>query len=249
MKPLLSSCCSRSRPIPRKSASILAYYTGPGKGQGIYTGVIDSDTGRLGPVTLAVKANNPGYLAFSPDGAHLYSVSSDGEARLRPSASQEGGALRRSIMFPQCGGGPGHLLRRCRREECHRARITAAGSIACSFGIKADGSLGALVSTVKFHRLRARSRPGSRSRLRTLLPLTARASSSTRATSAPIMSGVTISTARPAGSARLPMGMGMVPPGSGARHLAFGPGQDFAYVNGEMGRNVTVFHHDKSTGH
>ena len=52
-------------------------YTGPGKAAGIYTGIIDTDTGRLGPVSLAVKANNPGYLALSPDGSHLYAITSD----------------------------------------------------------------------------------------------------------------------------------------------------------------------------
>jgi 6-phosphogluconolactonase len=42
--------------------------------------------------------------------------------------------------------------------------------------------------------------------------------------------------------------IGMTPPGSGPRHLAFGPGEDFAYVNGEMGHNITVFRHDKMSG-
>ena len=39
-----------------------------------------------------------------------------------------------------------------------------------------------------------------------------------------------------------------VPPGSGPRHLAFSPDGRFAYVNGEMGMNVTVFGHDPKTG-
>jgi 6-phosphogluconolactonase len=38
-----------------------------------------------------------------------------------------------------------------------------------------------------------------------------------------------------------PQPAGKVPPGSGSRHLALSPDGRFAYVNGEMGLNVTAF--------
>ena len=41
---------------------------------------------------------------------------------------------------------------------------------------------------------------------------------------------------------------GVVPAGTGPRHLAFGPGGTMVYVNGEMGRNVTTFKRDVATG-
>ena len=44
----------------------LGTYTRPGGSEGIYTGIIDSESGRLGPMTLAAKAPNPGYVALAP---------------------------------------------------------------------------------------------------------------------------------------------------------------------------------------
>jgi len=43
-------------------------------------------------------------------------------------------------------------------------------------------------------------------------------------------------------------GSGKMPPGSGPRHLAISPGGRFAYANGEMGLNVTVFARDPGSG-
>ncbi len=41
---------------------------------------------------------------------------------------------------------------------------------------------------------------------------------------------------------------GTVPPGSGPRHLAFGPAERFAYVINEMLSTITVLAHDPATG-
>ena len=41
---------------------------------------------------------------------------------------------------------------------------------------------------------------------------------------------------------------GILPAGTGPRHLAFGASGAIVYVNGEMGRSVTAFQRDAKTG-
>lgn len=43
--------------------------------EGIYVGRFDTETGRLGELTLAAETSNPSFLALSPDRHHLYAVS------------------------------------------------------------------------------------------------------------------------------------------------------------------------------
>jgi 6-phosphogluconolactonase len=62
-------------------------YTGATGSQGIYLGTLDSDTGRLGPIRLAVAVRqDPTFLAWSSDHRFLFAAMSDAVAsfRLRP---------------------------------------------------------------------------------------------------------------------------------------------------------------------
>jgi 6-phosphogluconolactonase len=218
-------------------------YTGPGQGQGIYTGILDSDTGRLGQVQLAVKANNPGYLALAPDAAHLYAVSSDGGGSVAAFTIGKNGALSALNHVSSCGAGPCHLSVDPSGGNVLVANY-AGGNIA-SIPIAAGGVLAGPVETAAFHG----SGPDPDRQKKPFAHFISTDGAGQFVYACDLGTDhVWIYRYSPAGHFWPPMNMAKVPPGSGPRHLAFGPGQDFAYVNGEMGRNVTVFHRDKTTG-
>ncbi|HEX4085884.1 MAG TPA: lactonase family protein [Chthoniobacteraceae bacterium] len=223
----------------------IGVYTGPGKGEGIYTCTLDSVTGRLGPVTLAIKANNPGYLALSPDGSHLYSVTSDDGGSAAAYSFGKNGTL--TLLNHVSAGGPG---------TCH-INVDAAGknvlvanysggNIGC-IHLKADGSLGARTSAASF----TGSGPDPVRQTKSYAHFICTDAGSQFVYSCDLGSDhvwIYHFDADKGQFQALAGKQGIVPPGSGPRHLVFGPGQNFAYVNGEMGRNVTVFSRDKTTG-
>jgi 6-phosphogluconolactonase len=223
----------------------LGVYTAPGKGEGIYTGLIDSDTGRLSPITLAVKANNPGYLAFSPDASHLYAVTSDEGGSVSAFSVGKDGALSLLNSAPSGGAGPCHLSVDPSGKNLLVANYTA-GNIGC-VRINADGSLGGRTSMVNFQG--SGPDPGRQSKPAAHFITADSSGGFIYACDRGTDHVWTYHFDAAAGHFKEAADIqGKVPPGSGPRHLAFGPGEDFAYVNGEMGRNVTVFHRDKSTG-
>src|SRR5688572_5061316 len=72
---------------------VLAYfgtYTGAGenKSQGIYFAEFDTATGKLGAPRLAVKAEQPSFVAIHPNGKHLYACGETGNF-----GGEKGGAL------------------------------------------------------------------------------------------------------------------------------------------------------------
>jgi 6-phosphogluconolactonase len=220
-------------------------YTGPGKAEGIYTCVLDSDTGKLGPVSLAVKAHNPNYLALALDGRHLYAVTSDGGGSVEAFAIGAGGAL--APLNSQLSGGAGacHL---CAHPSGKYVLVANYGDGAVgSIPIQPDGSLAPAVSVLRL--TGSGPNPARQAGPHAHCVHTDRSGLFTYACDL----GTDKVWVNPFDPATGRFGKPVepeakVPPGSGARHLAFGPGEDFAYVNGEMGRNVTVFRRDPSTG-
>jgi 6-phosphogluconolactonase len=223
----------------------LGTYTGPGRAEGIYTAVLDPASGRLGPISLAAKANNPGYLALSPDATHLYSVTSDDGGSVAAFGIGVDGALSPLNRVSSGGAGPCHLSVDPSGKNLLVANY-AGGNITC-IRIRRDGTLGHRTATLAFQG----SGPDP---LRQRKPFAhfIRADSTGRFIYACDLGADHIRTWHFDPAAGLFTGpaerQGAVPAGSGSRHLAFGPGEDFAYVNGEMGRNVTVFRRDKTTG-
>lgn len=222
----------------------LGTYTRPGGSEGIYTCVIDSESGHLGPMTLAAKAPNPGYVALAPGNQFLYAVASEEGGSVAAYSVRSDGLLDFLNRAPAAPG------------TCHVSvdpsgkNVFAAnysdGSITC-IRTRPDGSLGEVSARVKF----AGSGPDPQ-----------------RQTHPYGHSVYAVATNRfiyacDLGSDRVwtfhfdaAKGLlqpadppaGLVPAGAGPRHLAFGPGGTMAYVNGEMGRNVTTFKRDVATG-
>ena len=221
----------------------LGAFTAPGKAEGIYTALLDPATGHLGPVTLAAKANSPGYLALSPDAIHLYAVTTDGGGSVASYSIGRDGVLNFANRVPSGGSDPCHL-------STSGSNVFVAnygsGNIACIHA-DIDGSLSSSTQVIPF----SGSGPNP---IRQKKPCAhcVIADSACKFVYACDLGTDHVWTCRFDSSSSQFRGLsdvqGKVPPGSGPRHLAFGPGENFAYVNGEMGRNITVFQRDKSTG-
>jgi 6-phosphogluconolactonase len=220
-------------------------YTGPGKADGIYTGLINTDTGKLGPVSLAAKANNPGYLALSPDGSHLYAITSDGGGSVAAFKVGADGRLAFINRVSSGSGGPCYLSVDASGKYVFAANY-GGGSVEC-VRINPDGSLGATTASATFHG----SGPDPVRQIKPFAHWIAADPSDQFVYACDLgtdhvwtykfdaATGAFIAPVDPPG---------ILPPGSGPRHLAFGSGAHFAYVNGEMGRNITTFRRDASTG-
>lgn len=222
----------------------ISTYTGRGQGEGIYTGLIDSDTGSLGPITLFAKVNDPEYLAFSPDASHLYAEGSDKGGSVSAFTIAKGGPQIFLNSVP-CGNGPAHLSVDHSGKNVLVANY-GGGSIAC-IRINPDGSLGERTSMVTFQG--SGPDPVRQQKPFAHFITTDSADRFVYACDLGTDHVWTYHFDDAAGRFLEPADVkGQVPSGSGSRHLAFGPGEDFAYVNGEMGCNITVFRHDKSTG-
>jgi 6-phosphogluconolactonase len=219
-------------------------YTGPGKADGIYTGLINTDTGKLGPVTLAAKANNPGYLALSPDSSHLYAITSDGGGSV--AAFKVGADGRLAFINRVRSGGAGPCYVSVDPAGKYAFAANYAGATVESVQIAADGSLAKVSGTAAFHG----SGPNPVRQQKSFAHFITTDPSERFVYACDLGSDhVWAYRFDPAtGNLVAPAPPGILPPGSGPRHLAFGPGAHFAYVNGEMGRNITTFRRDASTG-
>jgi 6-phosphogluconolactonase len=84
-------------------------YTRNTGAEGIYSAVLDTETGTLSEPQLAAKAQNPTYLAFHPSGRVLYAVGETAEGPALRSFHVEGNVLRPAVSQPIGGAGPCHL--------------------------------------------------------------------------------------------------------------------------------------------
>jgi len=220
-------------------------YARPAGGEGIYTATIDTTTGKLSPITLAIAANNANYLALSPDASHLYAITyDDGGSVAAYNVGKDGALTFINRVRVEAPGGC-HVSVDAAGKNVLIANYNS-GTIVCN-QINPDGSLGKHTGMITFQG----SGPDASRQDHPYGHFVATDSSGQFVYSCDLGTDHVWSYHFDAatGAFGKPLDAnGIVPPGSGPRHLVFGPGQDFAYVNGEMGRNVTTFKHDKSTG-
>lgn len=214
-------------------------------GQGIQTGTLDSETGRLGPVKLATVANNPGFVAIPPGGKNVYAAIEADGGGVAAYAVQPDASLRLLNTQPTNGIGTCHVWLDSAGKHLFSADYTS-GTIAC-FPVQPDGSLGEKSAFLKLEG----SGPDPK-----------------RQTS-PHAHGIYTSADDkfvyvcdlgtdkvwsyhfdPAKGTLTPTNppAGLTPPGSGPRHLALHPNGRFAYANNEMGLSVTAFARDPQAG-
>jgi 6-phosphogluconolactonase len=212
------------------------------EGGGIWAGSIDTETGALGPVTLAAPLESAGYLAFSPDGRFLHATTGDGVAAF---AVGPGGGLTPLNERHSGGENACHVCTDGTGQYVLVANYSS-GNIAC-FRTGPDGSLGERTALAQYegsgpHPERQRepyahsvyTDPANRFVYSCDL-----GTDNVWVFEFDAARGALVPATPP--SAR-------VPPGSGPRHLAFHPRREFAYVCNELALTVTAFARHPGTG-
>lgn len=214
-----------------------------GKGPGISLTHQDPDTGELSMVGLVAEGASPAFLAWHPDGRHLYAVNEDTAAGVTAYEVAADGTLRE--LGKQLTGGKG---------ACHlTVHPTGTHVIAANYGsgsvsvlpLDADGNVGERTDLVQHegrgpnpdrqnepHAHQARVDPSGQWVLVNDLGTDA----------------VCVYTLD-RGTGRLrpaPVPFGRATPGSGPRHLVFGDG--YVYVAGELDSTVQIFSWDANLG-
>lgn len=213
--------------------------------KGVYTCVIDLDTGRLGPVQLAAETSNPSWVAVSPSGRFVYAANENAQGAVSAFRVEPDGLL--TFLNKEDAGGDGTCFVSVDpSESCLLAANYGSGTIS-SFPILSGGALGAGTSLFQFTGSGPNRARQSESHAHSIY-----AQPGDRRIYACDLGADTVwsfafdparalfdSASRRAASAQ---------PGSGPRHIAFRPDGRFVYVNGEMGLDVSVFARDRATG-
>ena len=219
----------------------LGTYTDKQTSKGIYTGKLDTSTGRISPLELAVETVSPTFLALSPNGKFLYASSENSVAAFRV---EDNGRLTALNEMPS-GSGACHVSVDATGRNVFAAHYNG-GSIAC-FQTKPDGSLAARTTSIQLTGSGPNPERQTHPYLHSMYP-----DESNRRVYACDLgtdsvwifhfdSQTGVLTPNDPPSAK-------VPPGSGPRHLALHPNGRFAYVNGELAMNVTAFARNARNG-
>ena len=222
----------------------LGTYTGKSGSQGIYTGTLDSETGRLGPVELAVVAANPNYLALAPDGKTLYANTATTGGSVAAFRVERGGHLTWLNDLP-AGKGGCHVSVDATGRTVFVANYSGGNVV--SFSTKPDGALARQISLLPF----TGSGPNPQRQTKPYLHSIYSSPDNHRVYACDLGTDSIWIFELAADTGILTLAnppAAKVPPGSGPRHLAWHPNGRFAYVNGEMGLNVTAFQLDSKTG-
>ncbi len=211
----------------------------PGGSQGIYIGTLDAATGKLGPLRVAAKEKDPGFLALSPDHRFLFAALSDEVASF---AVQPDGTLHAISRQPAGGQDTVYVCLDRAGREVFVANYDS-GTIA-AFPVDADGVIGPRAA----FEVLAGSGPN---------PLRQKGPHAHSIYVSPddrFVYACDLGTdkvwiyRRTARGGLAPAGspFGTVPPGSGPRHLVFDG--SFVYVVNEMGVTTCVFARNGETG-
>ena len=228
------------------SAESVRVYVGTytsGPGQGIYRLKLDLATGALAPDGPPTEADNPSFLAWSPDGTRLYAVEETGEVRTATSGFVRSfgvdpatGALRPLGRQPSGGAGPCHVS--TSRDGRHVFVANYSGGSVAAFPVGADGTIGPASAFVQHPAAADGAVPHAHSV--DVDP------AGTRLVVADL--GLDAVFAYPfdrtKGTLGAP-GKASLPKGAGPRHVAFHPDGTHLYVIDELNGTVTTFGYDQ----
>jgi len=218
-------------------------YTNNPLSQGIYTATLDTQTGRLSPIELAAKAANPSFLALSPNEKFLYASMEAGGGSIGAFRVEADGRLT-CLNTLACDNGTCHVSVDATGNNIFGANYSA-GSAAC-FQTASDGSLARRTALVPLTGSGPNPQRQAHPYIHSLCPAPGNhavyacdlGTDNVWIFGFDTHSGTLTPALPPSGK---------VLPGSGPRHIALSPDGRFAYVNGEMGMNVTVFTRDSET--
>lgn len=240
-------------PAPDGASSTLTVYVGTytdAGSRGIYRFALDTSSGAASAPVLAGEAKNPSFLALHPSGRFLYAVGEiDGfEGRKTGAVSAfaidpKSGDLTLLNQQASEGGGPCHLV----VDRGGRNVLVAnyGGGTVAVLPIGKDGRL-AKATSVQAH---SGSGP-NRSRQDKPHAHGIYLDADERHALAPDLGADRVFVYRfdAARGTLEPQGAAPLAPGSGPRHLAFGPGGRHLYVISELASTVTAFGYDAARG-
>lgn len=238
-------------PTPAKELFVFVTAFAPGERGGIHAYEFDTTTGRLKPVRRTAGAENPFFLALSPDGKFLYSIH----------ARQFGGKDNEQVAAYQVLGQTGELKLLNRQSAEGRAACYldvdktgkvvlvanySSGSVA-SLPIKADGSLGKPASFIQHtgSSVNPQRQKEPHAHCIVVSPDNKYAYAADLGTDQILCYKLDPATAKLAPN-KPPFAR--TPPGAGPRHLTFHPNGKRAYVINELLNSVTVFDYDADSG-
>ncbi len=219
----------------------LGTYTRESASDGIYTATFDSETGEIDGLELAAEANNPNYLALSPDGKTLYAVGeSDGPAVMAFSVSDEG-KLTALNSQPSGGGGACFVSVHPSGSPVFVANY-GTGTLS-AFPIEADGTLGEQLGSVQLEGSGPNAKRQKQPHAHSIYPMGDFVVACDLGTDDVPVFRLEDGELVPADGE-----FAKVPAGGGPRHLAFSRDGKTAYVANEMGLSVTIFDVDTANG-
>jgi len=216
-------------------------YTGA-KSQGIYVSRFDPATGRLSAPELAVKTQNPTFLAVHPGEHFLYAVNEVGDDSTVSAFALDAKTGKLTSLNRQASGGSGpcHLAVDA-TGKCLLVANYNSGSIA-ALPIRADGSLGearVIQHTGSSTNHERQAGPHAHS----IYP----SPDNRFALNCDLGLDKVFAYRLDAEATKLSPGnppFATVAPGSGPRHLVFSADGKFVYVINEMGGTITVFNYN-----
>jgi 6-phosphogluconolactonase len=218
-------------------------YTHQGTCQGILMGHLNTETGHLGPITLAGKADDPSFVTLSPDGKFLYAALEGGQGAVGAFHVEKDGILIPLNEQPTGGKATCHVSVTTK----HVLVANYSGGNVASFPIEPDGSLGPRTQLVQFTGSGPNPTRQKRSYAHGIFTdktgefayVCDLGSDHVWSFHLDQASGTLTPTDPPSAS---------VPAGHGPRHIAVSADDRFLYVDAEMGHSVTVFQRDPKTG-
>lgn len=214
--------------------------------QGIYHCLLNTANGQLTATNLAAEIDGPGFLAMHPNGGHLYAVSGGEQTVVVYAIKTKNGrsSLRRSGSLPIGDGSAAHVA----VDPTGKTLLTAqygGGSVA-AFALNADGTLKERTALIK-HQGGSGAVVG---RQESAHAHWVGFSPDNRFAFVPDLGldRIVIYRLDAEESTLQPHGFGVVPPGSGPRHMKFHPNGKWIYVLNELDLSVTLFKYDEAAG-
>ncbi len=216
--------------------------------KGIYHCRFNTDDGKLTEPTLAAEMEGPGFLAMHPTLAVLYAVGGLKNEQVVAAFTIDRKSDTPTLKFlnavPIGDGGAAHVS----LDLTGRTLFTAqygGGSIAV-FSVNADGSIKERTQLIDHEgasKAEAGRQDASHAHWTGVSP-------DNRFVFVPDLGldQVVVYKFDPAAGTISPHGKGVVPPGSGPRHMKFHPNGKWIYALNELGLTVTVFNYDTNAG-
>ncbi|PHQ35366.1 lactonase family protein [Rhodopirellula bahusiensis] len=220
-----------------------------GASEGIYHATFDTESGKLSSASLAVKAQQPGFLAIHPSKPVLYAASGSGVTAYRVQADSEDAKLVSMGSVESGDGGVAHLS----TDQTGNVLLSAqyGGGSTTLYELDDDGSVARRVSVYEHDALLSPAGSGVvGNRQNAPHAHWVGTSPDNRFAFTPDlgMDKVVIWKLDPNSPSLTHHGFGEGIPGGGPRHMKFSPDGKRIYLLNELTLSVTVFDYDAETG-